>query len=99
MKAAVFHAPGDMRIETVPTPIIGDDDVLLKVHACAICGTDPKILAHGWPNQPPYGKYIFGHEYAAEVVPLILGTLPFSRIHDELVEQLAALAAALQKRV
>ena len=35
--------------------------------------------------------------YAADVVPLILGTRPFARIHDELVEQLTALAAALQK--
>ena len=35
--------------------------------------------------------------YAADMVPLIVGTLPFARIHDELVEQLAALAAALQK--
>ena len=35
--------------------------------------------------------------YAADVVPLIVGTLPFARIHDELVGQLVALAAALQK--
>jgi hypothetical protein len=35
--------------------------------------------------------------YAADVVPLIVGTLPFSCIHDELVEQLVALAAALQE--
>ena len=35
--------------------------------------------------------------YAADVVPLILGTRPFARIHDELVEQLTALAAALQE--
>ena len=35
--------------------------------------------------------------YAADLVPLIVGTLPFARIHDELVEQLITLAAALQK--
>jgi L-iditol 2-dehydrogenase len=40
------------------------------VEACAICGTDPKILAHGWPNHPPYGEFIFGHEYAGTVVAL-----------------------------
>ena len=34
--------------------------------------------------------------YAADVVPLILGTRPFARIHDELVEQLLALAAELR---
>ncbi|MBU4285989.1 MAG: hypothetical protein KKD76_03680, partial [Verrucomicrobia bacterium] len=35
--------------------------------------------------------------YAADLAPLIIGTLPFARIHDELVEQLVALATALQK--
>jgi hypothetical protein len=35
-------------------------------------------------------------DYAADVVPLIIGTLPFARLHDELVEQLVALAAALR---
>ena len=35
--------------------------------------------------------------YAADVVPLIVGTLPLACIHDELIEQLAALATALQK--
>lgn len=34
--------------------------------------------------------------YAADIVPLIVGTRPFARIHDELVEQLLALAAELQ---
>ncbi|NLH17848.1 MAG: alcohol dehydrogenase catalytic domain-containing protein [Phycisphaerae bacterium] len=65
MKAAVFHAPGDMRIETVPTPTIGDDDVLLKIHACAICGTDQRIFRHGHKAVKP--PHILGHEIAATV--------------------------------
>jgi L-iditol 2-dehydrogenase len=47
------------------------------VQACAICGTDPKILAHGWPNHPPYGEFIFGHEYAGTVAALGPGVSEF----------------------
>jgi len=69
MRAAVLYGPEDLRlVEDYPVPRPGPDEVLIRVEACAICGTDPKILAHGWPGQPPYGQFIFGHEYAGEVV-------------------------------
>jgi len=69
MRAAVLYGPGNLRlVENYPVPKPGPDEVLIRVEACAICGTDPKILAHGWPNQPPYGQFIFGHEYAGEIV-------------------------------
>jgi L-iditol 2-dehydrogenase len=56
----------------------GEEEVLLKVHACAICGTDPKILAHGWPNHPAYGQFIFGHEYTGTVAALGADVTEFS---------------------
>src|SRR4030042_887380 len=71
MRAAVLYGEGDMRlVHEYPVPEPGPDEALIKVAACAICGTDPKILAHGWPNHPPYGKFIFGHEYPGTVVAL-----------------------------
>ena len=70
MKAAVLKAPGEIVVEMVPVPEPEQGEVLIKVAACAICGTDPKIVAHGWPGQPPYGEFIPGHEYAGEVVAL-----------------------------
>lgn len=69
MRAAVLYGPEDLRlVDDYPVPRPGPNEVLIRVEACAICGTDPKILAHGWPNQPPYGRFIFGHEYAGEIV-------------------------------
>jgi len=68
MKAAVLYGPDDLRIEERDVPLPGPGEVLVKVRACAICGTDPKILSKGWPSQPPYGEYIPGHEYTGEVV-------------------------------
>ncbi len=74
MKAAVLFGEGDLRlVDDYPVPRPGADEVLIKVDACAICGTDPKILAHGWPHQPPYGEFVFGHEYAGVVAALGAG--------------------------
>ena len=41
MKAAMWHARNDIRIETVPDPgAPGPGEVILKVTSCGICGTD-----------------------------------------------------------
>jgi len=41
MRAAVFHAPGDVRIESVPDPgPPGPGELLIRVSRAAICGTD-----------------------------------------------------------
>lgn len=38
MKAAVYHSPRDIRVEEVPEPVIAEDEVLVRVKACGICG-------------------------------------------------------------
>ena len=60
MKAAVLFGPNDLRVVEKKVAKPGYQEVLLKVEACAICGTDPKILAHGWQNQPPFGELYSG---------------------------------------
>jgi D-arabinose 1-dehydrogenase-like Zn-dependent alcohol dehydrogenase len=45
MKAAVFHTPGKpLSIENVNDPICGDNEMIMKVKQCGICGTD--LLFH-----------------------------------------------------
>jgi len=66
MRAAVFYEPHKpLRIEDVPTPQIAPDDVLVKVAACGVCGTDLHYL-HGVPTfkKPPI---ILGHEASGTV--------------------------------
>jgi len=71
MKAAVLHAPGDLRVHEAPVPEPGSEEVLLKVHACAICGTDPRLTTSPkWPYPIRYGEFTPGHEYSGEVVAL-----------------------------
>lgn len=61
MKAAVFHKPGDISYDTVPDPTIEDaGDVILKVTATAICGSDLHILDGGIPQAK---DMIMGHEF------------------------------------
>ena len=65
MKAAVYYGPGDLRIEECPLPEIGPGDILLKVGACAICGTDMRIFRHG--HKGVKIPQIVGHEIAGTI--------------------------------
>src|SRR5512136_581372 len=68
MKAYVFKDVGQLVLEEVPIPQVKNpDDVLLKVKAVGICGTDVKILEgkhHFKPNT------VLGHEFCGEVVEI-----------------------------
>ena len=46
MKAAVYLGPGHLEIRDVPIPPVGENEVLIKVAYCGICGTDVHIY-HG----------------------------------------------------
>lgn len=56
MKVAIYYSPEDIRIEQVPVPEIDDDEILIQMKACGICGSDlmdwylktraPLVLGH-----------------------------------------------------
>jgi threonine dehydrogenase-like Zn-dependent dehydrogenase len=61
MKAAVIHGPGKVQYDTVDDPKIKDDtDLILKVTATAICGSDLHIYSGGIPQPRPM---VLGHEF------------------------------------
>ena len=66
MKAAVYYAPGDIRVEERPEPAPSADNLIVRVRACAICGTDLKLATIGNPRCHP--PRIIGHEMAGEIV-------------------------------
>jgi threonine dehydrogenase-like Zn-dependent dehydrogenase len=70
MRAAVFYDVEDIRLEDVPEPKIGDEDVLVEVTACGICGSDLEYYTGRSPVGTPDGKgpLILGHEFAGRVV-------------------------------
>jgi len=61
MKAAVIHAPGKVTYDTVEDPTIkSPEDIILKVTATAICGSDLHIYSGGIPQPRPM---VLGHEF------------------------------------
>ncbi|WP_113957172.1 zinc-dependent alcohol dehydrogenase [Roseimicrobium gellanilyticum] len=61
MKAVVFHKPGDMRVDDVAAPKIEqEEDVILRVTATAICGSDLHIYNGFFPQLKPL---VMGHEF------------------------------------
>jgi len=68
MKAAMFKGPQDLSVIDVDLPKIKDDEILIKIYACATCGTDAKIFHHGHQRLTP--PQIIGHEIAGQVTEI-----------------------------
>lgn len=67
MKAAVLHAPNDMRLQSVADPVLQQGDMLLRMRAATICGTDVRIF-RGRKTRGVRYPSILGHEFVGEVV-------------------------------
>ncbi len=79
MQALVLTEPGKFVVEEAPVPVPGPNEVLCKVHAVAICGTDPRIVAGYWAGTwPPAYPFIPGHEWAGEIVQLGQGATNYT---------------------
>ena len=70
MRAIVYRGVNDLRLETVPVPRIGANELLVKVAVCGVCPTDIKKIQHGTITPPR----IFGHETAGTIVKLGTGS-------------------------
>ena len=55
MKAAVLHGVGEVRVESVPDPRPGPDEVLIRIRACGVCGTDNSLYKGDYPGRLPGG--------------------------------------------
>jgi L-iditol 2-dehydrogenase len=64
MRAVVYRGVNDLRVETVPVPRIGANELLVRVAVCGVCPTDIKKIQYG--TVPP--PRIFGHETAGTIV-------------------------------
>src|SRR5688572_580368 len=62
---------GPWRLETMDRPEAGPNQVLVKIHACAICGTD-LWMANGTLSYRPF-PLVLGHEGVGEVVAVGAG--------------------------
>jgi (R,R)-butanediol dehydrogenase/meso-butanediol dehydrogenase/diacetyl reductase len=83
MRAAVWHGPGDLRLEHRRIPVPAAGEVLVAVRAAGVCGTDIHELHHGpvitplrqrHPLTGHLGPMVLGHEFSGEVVDAGPGT-------------------------
>lgn len=67
-KAAIYYGKGDLRIEEIDMPTVGPDQVLVKIRAVGVCGSDVHLCVHGAIGDlvNPVG-HINGHECAGEI--------------------------------
>lgn len=68
MKRAVIHGPGDLRLDDVQRPKAGPDDVVIKLVAAGICGSDIAYRAMGGVSGPSGKPLAIGHEFAGEII-------------------------------
>jgi L-iditol 2-dehydrogenase len=68
MMAAVLYGKEDLKIEAVPVPRIGRDDVLVRVKTALTCGTDVKVFQRGYHARMIVPPALFGHELAGDIV-------------------------------
>ncbi len=74
MRAGVYRGKGRVVLESVPIPEIREGEVLFRVGACGICGTDIKKIHHGFLAPPQ----ILGHELAGTVIKVGAGVTKFT---------------------
>ena len=69
MEALVLTAPHAFEIRDVPRPEPAPNEVLCRVRAIAICGTDVEIIEGSFPGRWPRAyPYIPGHEWSGDVI-------------------------------
>ncbi len=72
MKAQVFYEPEKMELETKPVPEIGPEEVLVKVHATGICGSDVAYYfgKSSVGTESGKGPLVLGHELSGTIVKM-----------------------------
>ena len=67
MKAVLLTEIGKLEVKEIPTPIPGKDEIVIKMLACGICGTDRHILLGEHPAAMPL---VLGHEFGGEITAI-----------------------------
>ncbi|MDR0310189.1 MAG: zinc-dependent dehydrogenase [Acidobacteriota bacterium] len=80
MRAAVYRGPSRISVEKIPIPEIGDGEMLVRIYACGVCGTDLKKIEYGLVPPPR----VFGHEMAGVVAKVGAGVAKF-KVGDRVV--------------
>ena len=75
MKAAVYEGIDTIRVKNINTPAAEPGGAIVRVRACAVCGSDIRIFRHGNARVVP--PQVLGHEIAGEITDVDLNTTKF----------------------
>lgn len=78
MKAAVFYGKGDIRVEDITKPVPKEGELLVRVRACGVCGTDVHIFSGDEGAAQTHPPTVLGHEFAGEVTEIGRGVKDFA---------------------
>jgi L-iditol 2-dehydrogenase len=78
MLAATYTQGGSFEVTDVPDPVPGDGELLLRVTAAAVCGTDLKIVRNGHRKLRAGQRIVLGHEFAGIVEAVGRGASAFA---------------------
>lgn len=67
MLAGRLYGPEDLRIVEVDMPVIADDEMLIKVKAASVCGTDVRMYLNGYKGVSEETPLTLGHEFAGTI--------------------------------
>jgi len=79
MMAARLYGKEDMRLEKVPVPEISEGELLLRVKAAAVCGTDLRMLLNGVAGVDEANPLICAHEFSGIVEEAGVGAESFPK--------------------
>jgi len=83
LTVARLYGKEDLRIEDVPPPEIGTGEILIRVRAAQVCGTDVRMYLNGHPDATPESPLVPGHEISGtieEIGPGVLHYRPGMRV-------------------
>ena len=63
-----LHGKNDIRLEKIDIPVINDEELLVKVLAAAVCGTDVRMWQNSYNSVDNGSPLVLGHEFAGEIV-------------------------------
>ncbi len=70
MKALLFYGPNEYELKEIEAPKITSSQILLKVEAAAICGSDMRMIANGYKGVSRETPRIYGHEIAGTIAEI-----------------------------
>lgn len=76
MKAAIFVGPGELELQEIPDPHAGPGEVVIRVGANTVCGTDGRIL-RGEKSKGIDRGIVLGHEFSGYVTEVGEGVEDF----------------------